>query len=254
MATEGTAAQFCSRCGRQRVGDERFCPNDGTPYMADTQPPPAVSAANTAPSPAAPAAPAKKKGGFMRFMGLGCLGLVGLFVLLLVIGNLAGGGSRASATPQAGQEVSGGGAAAPGGAAPAQPAAGGRVAAVGQRVESGGIAITVNSVSRAQSLGQFLRAAEGKTYVVADVTLESPGRDTSPYNPIYFKVRASDGIEYTSTVIGDDRSLKSGELARGDRVRGTVAFEVPTGTTGLVLAYQPLVIFGGYQTIRIGLE
>lgn len=252
MAAGDTIPQFCSRCGRQRVGDERFCPNDATPYVADTQPQPTVSATNPSPS---PAAPPKKKLGFVRTMSIGCLGVAGLIVLLVVLASLAGGGSRGSATPQAGQAASGQNGAAAGGQAAAQPtAAGGRVVRVGERVESAGVAITVNSANRTQSLSQFQQAGQGKTFIVADVTVENAGRDRAPYNPLYFKVKDAGDFEYSGSLVGDDRQLKSGELPRGERVGGTVAFEVPAAATGLVMSYQPLVIFGGYQVIRVSLE
>lgn len=99
-----------------------------------------------------------------------------------------------------------------------------------------------------------MKAKPGRTYVVIDVQIESPGRDKSPYNPLYFKVRDGDGYEYTGSLIGADNGLKSGELAQGERVRGTVSFDVPSEAKGLVVSYQPLVLFGGYQVIRVQLE
>lgn len=196
-----------------------------------------------------------------------------LFSLLIWIGVGASGGT-VRATPEAGQDAPPPVAAAPT-APPAAPAAAApqptaappptpvpqptappappQLPGVGQRVESGGVAITVANVARVPALGQFMRAGEGKVYLNVEVVVESPGRDTSPYNPLYFRVRDADGFEYNGSLVGDDRSLKSGELRRGEIVRGTVAFEVPTASRGFVVAYQPLVIFGGYQTIRIAL-
>ena len=128
------------------------------------------------------------------------------------------------------------------------------LAKIGQRTESGGIALTVNGVQRNSNAGQFLRAKPGRTYVIADVTIESVTRDNAPYNPLYFKVKDSEGMEYDAGLFGPDNSLKSGELTKGDKSRGSVAFDVPSDAKGLVLSYQPIVIFGGYQTIRIQLE
>lgn len=48
-------------------------------------------------------------------------------------------------------------------------------------------------------------------------------------------------------------SFKSGNLPKGDKVRGNVAFEVAPDAKGFVLTYQPLVILGGFQPIRIDL-
>lgn len=48
--------------------------------------------------------------------------------------------------------------------------------------------------------------------------------------------------------------MKSGKLMKGDKARGNVAFEVKKGTTGWVVIYEPLVILGGYEPIRVSLE
>jgi hypothetical protein len=124
---------------------------------------------------------------------------------------------------------------------------------IGERIESGGIALTVNSVRRAKSLNAVFQAKPGRTYLVVDVTLETGG-EKAPYNPLYFKVRDGGGYEYTETFGSDDKGLKSGELGPGEKVRGTVAFDVPDDATDLVLAYQPLVLFGGSRPIRIALD
>jgi hypothetical protein len=126
------------------------------------------------------------------------------------------------------------------------------MAQIGDRVEAGGIALTVNSAQTMASF-DFMTAAEGNTYLVVDVLLETTDRDMAPYNPLYFSVKDSDGFEHTNALIAPDPSLKSGELARGDRVRGNVAFEVPLGATGLVLTYEPLVIMGGYEPLRVAI-
>jgi hypothetical protein len=126
------------------------------------------------------------------------------------------------------------------------------VAAVGQRVASGGVVLTVNSVRKAPRAGVFAKAKEGRVLLVADVTVENAERDTAPYNPLYFKVKDAEGFEYGSFV-GVDDGLKSGELPKGDKARGVVAFEVRTDAKGFVLSYQPIVLFGGYRTIRVGL-
>lgn len=120
-------------------------------------------------------------------------------------------------------------------------------------VVSGGIAITINSVNRTSSVGQFFKAKPGNVIVTADTLVENVSRGTTPYNAFYFKVKDSDGFEYT-TGLGGDNAMKSGELAKSEKVRGTVSFEVPEKASGLVLSYQPIVLFGGYQVIRVSLE
>ncbi len=127
---------------------------------------------------------------------------------------------------------------------------------VGQKVTSAGISLTVHSVKRTSDSGnQLIVPKQGNEYLVVEVTIENESRETSPYNPLYFKVKDSDSFEYNVSLmpmIGN--ALKSGELAQGEKARGTVTFEIPKTVKGLVLSYQPLVILGGYQPIRIKLE
>lgn len=122
---------------------------------------------------------------------------------------------------------------------------------VGSRVEAGDQALTVVGVSRAAKLGQFFTAEAGKEYVIVDVLIDAMG-DKAAYNLLYFKVKDADGREYTPA-IGADDGLNSGELPKGDKVRGNVAFQVPAGATGLVLSYKPLIMFDGRDAIRIAL-
>lgn len=202
--------------------------------------------------------------------------LVGALVVgviaIAVIGLMVSGGSKATATatptvtaqkpaeskPAASNSTAAAPAAKPAEAAPAKPAAKAEAKAstlgkIGDRVESGGVALTVVGVDRTDSMGQFFKAKPGRTYAVVEVVLETTGRDKAPYNPMYFKVKDSEGVEYTAGLAGGDDSLKAGELEQGDKVRGTVAFDVPADAKGLTLSYQPIVIFGGYQTIRVAL-
>lgn len=187
----------------------------------------------------------------IKKLSFGCLGLVVLGILLIVV-------IAALSPRQQSQIVTSPTPAVPvAQSAPkpqATPVATAPVAKVGDRVESGGIALTVNGATRTDSASQFQKAKPGRIYVVADVTVESVTREKAPYNPLYFKVKDADGYEYTASLISGDQGLKTGELNPGEKARGTVAFDVPGEAKGLVLSYQPIVVLGGYQTIRIALE
>ncbi len=126
-----------------------------------------------------------------------------------------------------------------------------QIAKVGERVVAGGIAVTVAKVSKTDTIGQFLKAKTGNTYLVVEVLVESVDKDEAPYNPLYFKVKDADAYEYTSAMLAPEPTLKTGTLAKGDKTRGNVAFEVPTSAKGFVLTYEPLVILGNYIPIKI---
>lgn len=124
---------------------------------------------------------------------------------------------------------------------------------IGTRIESGGIALTVAQAYLTDSFDTFLKPEDGFTFLVVEVIIENVDRDEAPYNPLYFAVKDSQGFEYTTAFSAPEPTLKSGEAAKGELARGFVAFEVQEGATGLVVSYEPLVILGGYETIRIAL-
>lgn len=127
------------------------------------------------------------------------------------------------------------------------------VAKAGDRVELNGMALTVAKVSRATQLGQFNKAGEGKEFIVAEVVIENISQDKTPYNPLYFTVKDSEGFETNAQLVAGDQALKSGDLAKGEKARGDVAFEIKKDTKGLVMQYKPLV-FGQDDAIKVALD
>lgn len=127
------------------------------------------------------------------------------------------------------------------------------VGVVGERRESGGIALTILNVSKANSISIWTPDS-GNVFLIIEVVIENVSRDEeAPYNPLYFSVKDSEGFEYNTAIAAPDPSLQSGNLPKGDKVRGFVAFEVRSTATGFIVTYEPLVIFGGYEPIRISL-
>jgi hypothetical protein len=122
---------------------------------------------------------------------------------------------------------------------------------VGQRIESEGIALTVLDQLRSAQVSDFQVARVGSEYLIVEVLIETTTRETAPYNPLYFMVKDSSGFEYSGITSSNLSPLKSGDLARGEKARGTVAFEVPIGASGLTLSYDPL--FGRVAPIRVAL-
>lgn len=138
-------------------------------------------------------------------------------------------------------------------AAPA-PTAPPSIAAVGDRVEVNGTALTVVKVDQVKEVGSFQKAKDGNVFVLAEVLIENVAENEIPYNPLYFKVKDADGFEYNAGISMADQSLKSGKLMKGDKARGSVLFEVKEGAVGLVLQYKPLILFSSDEVIRIALN
>lgn len=180
---------------------------------------------------------------------LGITAAVPIFVFVLACGS--GGGSTTITQPTAAGAAEAGNS--PTAALEATAGTAAAVGKVGDRVELDGVALTVVKVEKADQIGTFLKADAGNTYLIAEVVIENVSADKAPYNPLYFKVKDSDGFEYNAGISTDDQALKSGDLAKGDKARGTVAFQVKKDAKGFVLAFKPIV-FGGGDPIRIALE
>ena len=113
--------------------------------------------------------------------------------------------------------------------------------------------VDVNSVKKQSVIGdcgeygfECDEAGSGKTFLIVDVTVENKGVTGFYANRISsssFKIKDSEGYVYdyawTSYL---DQEFPSGEIQEGDKVRGKIAFEIPTTVTGLKLIVNSLVI------------
>ena len=125
---------------------------------------------------------------------------------------------------------------------------------IGDKAELEGVAVTILGMSQQANLAGFMTPSEGYTFVDLEVLIENVGRDDeTPYNPLYFEIKDSKGYEYTSSMMSVEPSLTNGDLSKGEKVKGHVAFEVKADATGVVAIYQPQVILGGYEKIVVNL-
>lgn len=113
-----------------------------------------------------------------------------------------------------------------------------------------GMIATVNSAEKQQIIGEcgeFVwkcdKAETGKTFLIIDVTVENKGV-TGGFMGNYissseFKIKDDDGYVYGSAYTSSlDQEFPSGEIPEGDKVRGKIAFEIPTGAKGLKLTFK----------------
>ncbi len=121
-------------------------------------------------------------------------------------------------------------------AAPAAPT----IAKLGDRVDYQGVAMTVAKAERTTQIGKYQKAQDGREFIVVDVLFEnvSAEKTQADYNPFYFKVKDVDGYEFNATLDMGPNSLKSGNLDKGGKARGTVVFDVAKGAKGLVMSFQ----------------
>jgi len=124
---------------------------------------------------------------------------------------------------------------------------------MGERVVLDWIALTVVKLASPAAIGVY-QPGQGRVFLDVEVIIENTSHsDALPCNPLYFKVKDSDGYEYTTALVALDPSLKSGDLAPGEKAQGHVAFEVRQEARGFILAYQPVVLFKDYEEISIDL-
>ena len=104
----------------------------------------------------------------------------------------------------------------------------------------GGVKLTVTSIQYATSLGQFDTADSGKTYVVANVSLEKTSKGTQSYNEFDFRTQTAGGQVLDSAVVTSVTNLlNSGDLVAGGKVSGNIAFQVPIEDGHQYLIWKP---------------
>lgn len=127
-------------------------------------------------------------------------------------------------------------------------------AAIGERVERGSIALTVNEAAPTEDTvaGEENAPASGHHFVAVDVTIEASGTEVVSFGLLDFTARDTTGLEYEVVLtVSPPNRLASGNLAPGDVVRGRVPFEVPVGTP-LTLVFSPSAL-RGEAPIRVDL-
>ena len=92
------------------------------------------------------------------------------------------------------------------------------------------IIIKYSSTTKSQ-IGEWIKADPGYTYLILDLEIENHGYESFSTNPLNFSV-VVDNVEYdTAFVFGSENELKTMDLLNGGTIRGTLAFEVPSGVS-----------------------
>lgn len=111
---------------------------------------------------------------------------------------------------------------------------------LGQPSAKEGLVVTVFGTTVHPSLGDFTPNA-GNIYLVADVQLENTNQDPIAFSFLHFALTDANGKTYQpahgSADYAPPPALSSGELAKGDRARGSVVLEIPTEVTSGIFQY-----------------
>jgi Domain of unknown function (DUF4352) len=81
------------------------------------------------------------------------------------------------------------------------------------------------------------KAGADNVYVITDITLENLSADDVEYSAYTFQLKDADGKTYNSALTLDSKALRQGELSKGQKAQGYLAFQVSKAAKGLVLEY-----------------
>lgn len=116
----------------------------------------------------------------------------------------------------------------------------------GETATVDGVKMTLSNVEYKTSLSEFETATSGKTYVIADVTLENTSDKTKPYNVMDFRIQTAGGQVLDGAFTGSVTTINSGDMVTGGKVSGKVVFETPTEDGHQYVIWKP----GAYDAAR----
>ncbi|HET9495630.1 MAG TPA: DUF4352 domain-containing protein [Chloroflexia bacterium] len=252
-----TAEKICPNCRGGNAPAASVCQWCGTRLDSPYAPPPSGYHASAPPPPA----PSKQRRSILPvvlLLAVACIALAVLGSLTRSPGtsgkaSSAGASAGSNAGSNAGPTVASGETGSTDSEAkmPAPQNAAPSTGSVGSTLETAGLRVTLNSVTRSSG-GQFFKPDAGHEYIVLDLTYENTtDREVAVSSLLSASVKDSTGQKYTLALGGADKSSPDGSIAPGDRARGEIAFEVPVDATGLVFTFDP--IFGG-DPVRFNLS
>lgn len=105
--------------------------------------------------------------------------------------------------------------------------------------------ITVTDVQRNYDTGnQFAKPESGKEFVIVTVNIVNNSNSSLDYNTFEFKMQDSNGVQQSEAFTAlSEGKLNSGSLAKGGKITGKLAYEVPKDDAGLKLLYQNFSFF-----------
>ncbi|MEZ4225313.1 MAG: DUF4352 domain-containing protein [Polyangiaceae bacterium] len=134
----------------------------------------------------------------------------------------------------------------------ATPTVSNKVWSVGDKATAPDYSMTIDNVKECK-VKYYFRPKKGNIKLGVEVTIEGTADKDVAVNPFYAKVTDSEGYSYTSTFGGCDPDLKSVRVSKGEKAKGWITFEVPSKSSGLKLAYNPIIIGSGKQELKFDL-
>lgn len=120
----------------------------------------------------------------------------------------------------------------------------------GETATVGGVKMTLSNVEYKTRLGDFETADSGKTYVIADVSLENTTKETQPYNVFDFRIQTAGG-QVLDGAISTIPTLGSGDMIAGGKASGKVVFEVSVEDGHNYIIWKPNALNSDRAIIRV---
>lgn len=185
-----------------------------------------------------------------KLFKFGCGGIIGLFILLVIIGSLLGDDNQGtkekekepSTTTNSDsnkdiqdeeQNVN-----------------------IGEELKVGTVAFKVNSIAEVNEISaangymKYTPDADGAVFLNVNVTVKNDGSEMIQTDSSFFKLKTSNGASYTPStiIVADDKYFVFEGINPGLALTGNIVFEVPAGLTDLDLQVQT-----GYWGTETGL-
>jgi hypothetical protein len=262
---EETPARYCRNCGHELGPGDQFCQNCGTPVHEAARVPTPEADVPVPPPPqagggdaAAPGQPAQPGWGRKHPILTGCLGIIGLFIFLGIVGTIVsggggggngGGGGKVAEKPK--QEDKAAQQAQPEKKEQAQaqpekkehkaskPAPQPQYASVGEKVTVEDEAYQANKAWKQNGIHSALENLKG-TFVVVDFTFYNRGSDTRTLDETALKLQDSQGRSYdviqdNSMVVPMSKDIFLEDVSPGVYKQGRAIFSVAPTANGFVL-------------------
>ncbi|MFD4740593.1 DUF4352 domain-containing protein [Streptomyces virginiae] len=153
-----------------------------------------------------PPPPQPKKNSAGKIIGFGCLGIVGLFVLLAIAGALIGGGKE-DKTPKEPAAAAPAASSAPAKAPDAKPA---------EPEKKADVVVTAKKAEFKKTI-----LAQGD-YTSVSVTVTNNSSKAINVNPLYFAITDTNGTKHNAELGVDKDQIGTVELAPGENVTGAI--------------------------------
>ncbi|WP_371602321.1 DUF4352 domain-containing protein [Streptomyces sp. NBC_01220] len=151
-----------------------------------------------------PPAPKKKTG---KMIGLGCLGIIVLFVIIGIIAAIASGGDDDDTSSPSTKPT----------AVESSAESGKKEEPKEKPAEAGPVVVTAKKATFKKSV-----LADNDNYTSVEVTIKNNGDDDIDVNPLYFTITDTGGSKHTPELAVDENQMGTVKLAPGENVTGTI--------------------------------